>query len=93
VSKRTKKVGPAAKYGARYGVKPKRQAAKIETMAKSKHTCPQCKAISVKRISSGIWHCRHCDHTFAGGAYHPMRKIKNIQLDDGGQKEKRAGYN
>ena len=67
-----KKIGIAGKFGSRYGVKIRKQVHKIESEKKGKHTCPNCMNNSVKRISTGIWKCRRCGTTFAGGAYTPV---------------------
>jgi large subunit ribosomal protein L37Ae len=71
VTRRTKKVGNAGRYGPRYGVRIRKQ---ITSIAKSKnqaYECPRCKHEAVRRVSTGIWQCRRCDLKFAGGAYHP----------------------
>jgi len=33
------------------------------------YRCNSCGRISVERIASSIWRCRHCKVTSAGGAY------------------------
>ena len=67
----TKKVGPAGRYGARYGGLARKKVAAVERRQRAKHECPSCGAPSVRRTSTGIWGCRKCGHTFAGGAYVP----------------------
>lgn len=67
----TKKVGPAGRFGARYGGLARKQVATVERVQRSKHTCPSCGQDKVQRISTGIWGCRKCDYQFAGGAYVP----------------------
>lgn len=69
--KKKVKLGPAARYGARYGMKPKRIIARIERVQRAKHFCPFCGKKGVKRVSPGIWLCRKCGVKFAGGAYYP----------------------
>jgi len=71
MSKGTKKVGITGRYGARYGVKIRNLIRDIETKSKQSSTCPRCQYDSVKRKDTGIWKCRHCGYTFAGGAYLP----------------------
>jgi large subunit ribosomal protein L37Ae len=39
------------------------------------HKCPSCASPSVKRESVGLWECRKCGHTFAGGAYTSSTKL------------------
>ena len=39
------------------------------------HNCPSCASSSVKRVSVGLWGCRKCGYTFAGGAYTPSTKV------------------
>lgn len=74
----TKKVGGAARFGPRYGVKIRRQIEDIEKKQRRKHPCPECGHRSVKRISAGIWQCRHCNLKFAGGAYMPVPPKKTF---------------
>jgi large subunit ribosomal protein L37Ae len=68
----TKKVGISGKYGARYGsVVRKRYRIIMEKMKSKKNKCPKCKTIgSIRRISTGIWHCKKCGAKFTGGAYY-----------------------
>lgn len=71
MSKRTKKVGPVGRYGARYGVRAKTRIKNIELIQRKKQMCPECGHKSVKRVSTAIWECRKCGNKFAGGAYLP----------------------
>jgi large subunit ribosomal protein L37Ae len=80
MSRKTKKVGIAGKYGPRYGVKVRKQIRTVEEEKVKSHTCPRCKHRSVKRISTGIWRCRRCDLVFAGGAYSPVH-AKTIAVE------------
>lgn len=72
MAKRTKKVGPAGKYGPRYGVKIRKRLKEVLIAKAKKYTCPNCNHQSVKRVGTGIWKCRRCDLVFAGGAYRPF---------------------
>jgi len=71
MAKRTKKVGPAGRYQARYGVRARTQVRNVELTQREKHICPSCGHKKVKRISTSIWQCRKCNVKFAGGAYNP----------------------
>lgn len=71
MTKRTKKVGVTGRFGARYGVKPRNELAAVLSVKGRAYECPSCKHMAVKRVSRGIWRCRKCDLTFAGGAYTP----------------------
>ncbi|MBR9683371.1 50S ribosomal protein L37ae [Candidatus Woesearchaeota archaeon] len=62
---------PTKRFGARYGRRPKKKFAQIETEQRAKHKCPYCNKDAVKRIAAGIWQCRKCDVKFAGKAYSP----------------------
>ena len=73
--RRTKKVGISGKFGPRYGVKLRRRISSIESRQKKKHQCPECHYKAVKRISTGIWQCKHCNFTFSGGAYLPATAV------------------
>lgn len=68
----TKKAGSAGRFGARYGGLARKKVATIERVQKAKHACTSCGAHAVRRQSTGIWNCRKCGHTFAGGAYVPQ---------------------
>lgn len=71
MARRTKKVGPAGRYQARYGVRARTQVRNIEIYQRAKHICPSCGHKRVKRVSTGIWQCKKCETKFAGGAYLP----------------------
>ena len=72
---KTKKVGPTRGFGARYGSSLRKRYAKVIKELRKPHKCPQCGFLRVKRESVGVWKCRKCDHTFAGGAYTPVTKL------------------
>ncbi|MFH1328608.1 MAG: 50S ribosomal protein L37ae [Candidatus Bathyarchaeota archaeon] len=76
--KKTKKVGPMGRYGARGGTSLRKLRGKIEIEMKQKHECPKCAFKTVKRVSVGIWKCTRCNYTFAGGAYLPTTKLGEI---------------
>jgi large subunit ribosomal protein L37Ae len=71
MAKRTKKVGSTGRYKARYGVRARTRIREVELQQRKKHLCPSCGKNAVKRISTGIWRCKKCGTTFAGGAYTP----------------------
>ena len=75
---RTKKVGRAGRFGARYGVTLRNRVAKIETAMKTAHKCPSCQTKAVHRVSTGIWGCRKCGYTYTGGAYMPATDAQKI---------------
>ncbi|KAK4986883.1 60S ribosomal protein L43 [Elasticomyces elasticus] len=69
MTKRTKKVGITGKYGTRYGASLRKQVKKMEITQHARYTCTFCGKTTVKRHSVGIWNCRACKKTVAGGAY------------------------
>ncbi|MCT8882729.1 50S ribosomal protein L37Ae, partial [Clostridioides difficile] len=69
MGKRTKKVGICGKYGTRYGSSLRKVVKKIEISQHSKYNCVFCGKDSIKRTVTGIWECRSCHKTIAGGAY------------------------
>ena len=75
MGRKTKKVGMARGLGTRYGATVRKRYVKVVTEAKKTHKCPQCGSMAVKRESVGVWNCRKCGHTFAGGAYTPVTKL------------------
>ena len=81
MTRRTKKVGSSGRYGPRYGVKLRRRISSLETRQKKKHICPNCQYSAVKRVSTGIWACKHCGYTFTGGAYLPTTAVGESKLE------------
>jgi large subunit ribosomal protein L37Ae len=69
MGKRTKKVGITGKYGTRYGSTLRKLIRKIEVSQHSTYHCAFCGKDTVKRTCVGIWHCKSCRKTVAGGAY------------------------
>ncbi|PMB69286.1 60S ribosomal protein L43 [Beauveria bassiana] len=63
MTKRTKKVGVT------YGASLRKQVKKMEVSQHAKYTCTFCGKVTVRRQSTGIWNCRSCKRTMAGGAY------------------------
>jgi len=43
----------------------------VAKQLKAKYACPRCGKPKLKRTSTGIWMCKSCSSTFAGGAYSP----------------------
>ena len=48
------KVGPAGRYGVKYGRTLRTKLNKIEEKQRSRQVCPQCKQKAVKRVSLNI---------------------------------------
>ncbi|KAJ1983667.1 60S ribosomal protein L43 [Dimargaris verticillata] len=69
MGKRTVKVGIVGKYGVRYGSSLRKQIKKMEITQHSKYQCSFCGKDAVKRTAVGIWECRRCKKTMAGGAW------------------------
>ncbi|ORX33741.1 60S ribosomal protein L37a, partial [Kockovaella imperatae] len=67
--KRTKKVGVTGKYGTRYGASLRKTVKKMEITQHARYACPACGKNAVKRTAVGIWKCKPCRKTYAGGAY------------------------
>ncbi len=53
----------------RYGASIRKRAAGVKAKKQAKYKCEACGRMTVKRIGTSIWQCRHCNATFAGGAY------------------------
>ena len=79
MSKRTEKAGTSGKFGARYGVVVRNRVKTIEANQKKSHECPVCHHAAVKRVSSGIWACKHCGAKYAAGAYSPEIKKSAVK--------------
>ncbi|MEZ0393909.1 MAG: 50S ribosomal protein L37ae [Desulfurococcaceae archaeon] len=69
---RTRVVGIAGRYGARYGSTIRKRAKEVLEKRYAEHECPFCASRgTVVRISVGMWKCLKCGNTWAGGAYVP----------------------
>lgn len=77
MAKRTKKAGLEARFGARYGVSVRRRASSALRKVKREYSCPACQYQKVRRESAGIWACRKCGHTFAGGVWQPFTRASD----------------
>jgi large subunit ribosomal protein L37Ae len=75
LGRKTKKVGPTRGLGPRYGSTVRKRYIRVTAGLKKAHKCPQCGFVRVKRESVGVWKCKKCDYTFAGGAYMPVTKL------------------
>merc|ERR1712198_710931 len=69
MAKRTRKVGITGKYGTRYGASLRKMVKKIEVSQHGKCTCVFCGKDTMKRKVVGIWNCKICRKTVAGGAW------------------------
>ena len=69
MERRTAKVGITGKYGTRYGQKLRKQVKAIEILQRKKNICPFCGKTSIRRSAVGIWKCRACKRSIAGGAW------------------------
>jgi len=79
---RTKVVGIAGRYGARYGSTLRKKVRDILEKRYSPHTCPFCGHKGrVVRLSTGIWTCKKCGAKWAGGAYVPKTEIAKLFPD------------
>jgi large subunit ribosomal protein L37Ae len=69
---RTRVVGIAGRYGARYGSTVRKKVKEVLEKRYADHACPFCAHKSrVVRLSTGIWVCRKCGAKWAGGAHIP----------------------
>ncbi len=73
---RTKVVGIAARFGARYGSSLRLKWKEVMERRYATYTCPFCKArVKMKRLSVGLWQCPKCSTIFTGGAYTPISEV------------------
>ena len=55
--------------GAKYGGTLRKRYSRVFTMLKAARDCPSCSSPKLRRESSGIWKCKSCGYTVAGGAF------------------------
>jgi large subunit ribosomal protein L37Ae len=53
----------------RYGVTIRKRVKAIKDKKRDSYKCGACGKTTVKRVSTSIWRCRHCNATYAGGAF------------------------
>ncbi len=70
----TKKVGSGGRFGPRIGRRLRKEINEIEGKARN-NRCPGCGG-KIRRKASGIWECKSCKITFAGGAYYSVTQRK-----------------
>ncbi len=58
-----------ANWSIRYGVNLRKRYLAVSKEKKTLYVCDVCGRTAVKRMSTGIWKCKHCGAIFAGGAY------------------------
>jgi len=69
------KTRSAGRFGVRYGRKNRKLVADIEERMRQGYKCPGCGRITIRRIGTGIWNCKKCNYTFAGGTYVPHSSV------------------
>jgi large subunit ribosomal protein L37Ae len=74
----------------RYGASLRKMVKKMETSQHAKYTCAFCGKDTVKRQAVGIWNCKSCKKTTAGGAYtvsyvqpYPLCRASKSWWDEG----------
>ncbi|MCC7570254.1 50S ribosomal protein L37ae [Candidatus Micrarchaeota archaeon] len=53
----------------RGGVKIRKRLKHINDLKTSKYNCPVCKKKTIARMQYGVWACKSCGATVAGGAW------------------------
>ncbi|MEM3403537.1 MAG: transposase [Nitrososphaeria archaeon] len=56
---------------ARYGSTVRKRVSKVLYARRMTRQCPSCGSANLRRVSAGIWSCKKCGYTMAGGAYEP----------------------
>lgn len=62
---------------AKYGVGVRKRVDAIKQLRAVKFKCPRCKKNSIRRMSAGIWRCKHCNLVIADNAYSLTSKEVN----------------
>jgi len=55
--------------GAKFGGTLRKRYARVFRTLKAARECPSCSSMKLRRTSSGIWKCKSCGYTVAGGAF------------------------
>jgi large subunit ribosomal protein L37Ae len=55
--------------GAKYGGTLRKRYARVFRTLKQSRECPACSSMKLSRLASGIWKCKSCGYTVAGGAF------------------------
>ncbi len=53
----------------RYGASIRKRYAAVKAKKQAFYKCEACGKMSVRRMGTSIWKCRHCGAVYAGGAY------------------------
>jgi large subunit ribosomal protein L37Ae len=56
-------------FSVRGGASLRKRNAEIKQQKIALYKCNSCGRMTVERVSTSIWRCRHCKATYAGGAY------------------------
>ncbi len=83
MSNNAKKIGSAARYGPRYGVRIRSRILEVDRERNRKTACPKCGTASVEREASAIWKCRHCGYKYAARAYVATARNLNVPRQEG----------
>jgi large subunit ribosomal protein L37Ae len=62
--------------GAKYGGTLRKRYSRVFRGLKMARACPSCSSMKLARSSSGVWKCKSCGYTVAGGAYSLTQKAK-----------------
>ncbi len=76
----------------RYGASIRKRYNAVKKKKQSRYRCGACGKMAVKRISTSIWQCRHCNATYAGGAFTlstPEGEVAKRLIEDMTRKPKR----
>jgi large subunit ribosomal protein L37Ae len=62
--------------GAKYGGTLRKRYSRVFRTLKTARECPSCSSMRLARSSSGVWKCKSCGYTVAGGAYELSQKAR-----------------
>jgi large subunit ribosomal protein L37Ae len=60
--------------GAKYGGTLRKRYSRVYRGLKVARECPSCASMRLARSSSGVWKCKSCGYTVAGGSYDLTQK-------------------